>query len=589
MIHIESIITELRIPDLPYSVSDGDTPDGEERWRDLLKTAWRDASDERVVDHLKADAGTWTLRQVNAAYLADRIMNVFLRRSGLHPLLTHRAARLRFWLALDLERRGDEAVSPGSALRRWLDSLERLQGWSRTGGRSDRWVLEHLQELENAVSETLAGMDTAALDACVARWIARLAQQVERARKVGERLWRTEKGAAGQRAAENAVRAALSRSCRGRRLPRELLTFLEEDWRQQMRSIALVSGIGSDHWRHANRLLEWLVWVGDPSLSDQDRNRLYYVCEQLIDKLTELIDSVNGQPPHRGRFQAVEIMLVRRTRNDQMTLAQARFPDADPRWLNPFSRENREEASRWEGIWYLRYEQGQEIRQFFFGFLDETSEVLWTNAQGAKLQLQALSEVREMLETGELDCLPESYSFGKVLGDTLNSLQRVLESQREQRDRARERARAEAQALRLQHEKAREEQARQATERLEKDKRELREAEQNARDEEAAAERGAETERHNAALQQVDRMAAGAWIEMGAGDEAQRLKLALRIGASGKLVFVDRYGLNRKEIMRESLMRSLLQGDARILNEGVEFAETLSRVTGRLRVGGNSR
>lgn len=580
----ESIITELRIPDLPYPVG-REVPDNTAGWHAMLYEAWQAGSDARVVDHLKAVDDTWSLRQVNAGYLADRIMSVFLRRSGLHPFLIHRAARVRFWLAMDLEQNGAQAVDGDSALRRWLDSLELLQGWSRTGGRSDRWVLEHLGELENAVTKALSENDTSALHACVERWIRSLDQQTRQARKVAERLWRTEQGAAGQRAAENAVRAALARSCRGRKLPPGLQRFLEDDWRLLMRHVALEQGVASEEWRHAHRLLEWLVWVADPTLSDQDRNRLYHVGEQLTEKLSDLVERVTGDRPDATRFQDVDALLVQRMRNEPVALEPVSLPEVDPRWLEPIPEAEKAEASRWVGSWYLRYEEGQEIRQFFFGFLEDTGEVLWTNAQGAKLALQPFYEVRDMLETGELDHLPVGYSFGQVLKDTLSSLQRVLQSQRSQREKARARAQEEAEALRLQQERAREAQERQEAERREREEKARIEAERNARDHEEARRRTEEAEQQKAIIDRIDQLAAGAWIQVGSGESARRLKLALRIGASGKLVFVDRFGLSREEIQRDELIQWVLRGEATLLSEGAEFADTLSRVAGRLRVG----
>jgi len=147
------------------------------------------------------------------------------------------------------------------------------------------------------------------------------------------------------------------------------------------------------------------------------------------------------------------------------------------------------------------------------------------------------------------------------------------------------RAQQEAEALRLQQERIREEQERQEAERREREEKARIEAEQDARDEEEARRRTEEAEQQKAVLDRIDRLAAGAWIQVGADENARRLKLALRIGASGKLVFVDRYGLSREEIQREQLMQWLLQEEAKLLSEGAEFADTLSRVAGRLRVG----
>ncbi len=581
---IESIITGLRVPDLPYPVGQVEAGDPD-LWRRTLAEAWAAASDERVVTHLQRVDTRWTMRQVNSAYLADRIMNVFLRRSGLHPYLVHRAARLRFWLALDLEVRSGQAVTEERPLRRWLDNLQALRGWSRTGGRSDRTVEQHLVELEQAVTRAFEDGDEAPIKTCVDGWIETMRRQADQAERVAARLWQTEAGAAGQRAAEQAVRAALSRTCRGRQLPPSMIGFIEDDWRVLMRRAALEHGLASEAWRHACRLLEWLVWVGDPELCGRDRNRLYHVGEQFTDKLGQVVAMIEGAAPDAQRFSGVDALLAHRMRDEPVEQEAADFTGADPRWLEPPDQALAEEARAWVGSWYLRDEDGQEIRQYLSGFLEETGEVLWTNAQGAKIGLEPFRDVRASFEAGELTQLPEAYPFATVLKDTLSSLQRVLQSQQQQREQARDKAREEAEALRRAQEAAREEERLREAEREAREKQERADAEQAARDEAEAERINQAAEQWEALLAEVDRLDAGSWIQLGSGDDALRLKLALRIRASGKLVFVDRYGLNRREIQREALATQVRDGEARLLSEGAEFADTLSRVVGRLRVG----
>ena len=90
------------------------------------------------------------------------------------------------------------------------------------------------------------------------------------------------------------------------------------------------------------------------------------------------------------------------------------------------------------------------------------------------------------------------------------------------------------------------------------------------------------------AVAEVDRLGMGSWIALKKtpGEEGeQRLKLAVRINASRKLIFVDRLGLNRTELTVDALVERLLAGTARILGATAEFDETLSRVVGRIRVG----
>ena len=581
---IESIITQLRVPDLPYPVSYSEAP-ASNCWHQQLAEAWAAQSDDSVVEHLRALDDTWSVRQVNAAYLADRIMNVFLRKSGLHPVLTAWAARMRFWLALELEARGPEAVSGDALVRRWLDSLEGLKGWSRTGSRSDRWVLDHLAEMERAISAAFRGDGTGALQQCVEDWLERIEHQRERARKVQERLWQTETGAAGQRAAENAVRAALGRTGRGRQLPQELIHFVEQDWRLVMRRIVLEQGLDSEAWRHAYRLLEWLVWVGDPHLSDQDRNRLYQVGEQLVEKLSGLVHSVTGEKPANARFEAIDRLLVARLREQPLTLVSPEWGACDPRWLEPPSPDLKAEAASWAGQWYVQRHQDTEVRQYFFGLLPDTGEVLWTNEQGVKLLLQPFSEVRDLLEAGQIHHLPPSYRFDQVLTDTLSSLQRVLESQQKQREQAVIRAREQAEALKRQQDEAEAERVREQQRREQEAAAERERVEAQAHSAQQEADRAEREAREREVLALVDTLEAGSWVELTRNGEKQKLKLALRIRASGKLVFVDRLGLNRCEMNRLDVAQLVMEGQARVLSGGAEFEETLSRVVGRLRVG----
>jgi len=346
------------------------------------------------------------------------------------------------------------------------------------------------------------------------------------------------------------------------------------------------SGVGSEHWRHGNRLLEWLVWVADPALSNKSRDKLYQVGEHLVDKMEVLLSSL--YPEGRGSvvLTPVEQLLVVRLRGGETDLVAAPKLDYDAHWLEPFSAEAGREALAWEGQWYLVREGDRESRQFLFTVLQDSGEVLWTNGFGVKLGTQLFSETREALEAGHLSHLPPLFGFGEVLESTLAGLSRVLETQQQKREQAVARARSEAEELRRQQEETRqaEEKWREEEERQEEEARAraAKDAEEQARQDAAAARK----QQEKTLLGLVDQVHLGGWVELESGtDQAQRLKLALRISATGKLVFVDRLGLNRRELNRHDLMALLIEGRARILNNGAEFEDTLSRVVGRLRGG----
>lgn len=128
---IDDVLAGIRVPDLPYPAGKL-SPDAVSDWCPLLLSCWSEQRDERVTHVIRSVNLEWSARQVNAAYIADRIMDVFLKTSGLHPGLARRIARLRFYLAWRMNLEGKKAFS--DILVDWLDSLQEWRGWSDSGG-----------------------------------------------------------------------------------------------------------------------------------------------------------------------------------------------------------------------------------------------------------------------------------------------------------------------------------------------------------------------------------------------------------------------------------------------------------------------
>src|SRR5690606_41528218 len=70
------------------------------------------------------------------------------------------------------------------------------------------------------------------------------------------------------------------------------------------------------------------------------------------------------------------------------------------------------------------------------------------------------------------------------------------------------------------------------------------------------------------AREALDRMTLGGWIELIGGDERKRGKLAVRINATDKLVFVDRLGLRIGDFKRDDLVERIGEGSAKTVDEG---------------------
>lgn len=118
----------------------------------------------------------------------------------------------------------------------------------------------------------------------------------------------------------------------GRRLPEPLVRFILGPWQRLLKQAAVTTAGGDqDALRRAGKLLEWLVWVGDPQLSEVDRNRLYHVGEQLGDRMLEVWHQVFDQPLAHDQLNEVETILVARLRGDALALVDAFGPP------NPFT------------------------------------------------------------------------------------------------------------------------------------------------------------------------------------------------------------------------------------------------------------
>lgn len=584
------VLSGIRVPDLPYPAQKL-SPDAASDWGPLLLSCWTEQRDEPVTRVIRSVSLTWSVRQINSAYVADRIMGVFLKTSGLHPELARRIARLRFFFAWRMNLDGAGALH--ETLIGWLDSLQDCRGWSASGGRSDRALVDQLDALTIAVAGSFESGDIEPVLAFCRQWQEDAARREQQNDRLRQRLLATEQGAARQRRAEQTARALVGRALQNRELPQPVVSFIFDHWFGLLKQIVWQEGTDADNWRHASKLLEWLVWIGDSGLSDRDRNRLYTVGKQIGDRITDVWNRVEKKPLGEKALEGVQAVMVARLRGETPDLVSA-LPPGDrfswnAAWLT-FAMPAEEDVAPLKGRWFVEGKGEGEQRRFFFELLPDTCEVLWTNGAGVKLGLLHWGLFMAGLESGTLRLLPPLKPFGEVLAETITSLAVVLDRQKLQRETAAKEAKARAESLRREKAEA---------ERLRQEEESARQAEIARRKEAAEARRQADEEAEQerllreseaAALELVDGIKLGGWIVEEAGSkhkDAVRLKLAVRINASRKLVFVDRLGLNRREFLVDELVRDIVAGRVRVLGTSAEFDETLSRVVSRIRVGRN--
>jgi hypothetical protein len=85
-------------------------------------------------------------------------------------------------------------------------------------------------------------------------------------------------------------------------------------------------------------------------------------------------------------------------------------------------------------------------------------------------------------------------------------------------------------------------------------------------------------------MQRVDQLGVGVWVEfLGEDDQAIRCKLAAKINAIDKYIFVNRQGVKVVEKTRMGLARELKDGTVKMISEGLLFSRALESVIGNLR------
>ena len=233
-------------------------------------------------------------------------------------------------------------------------------------------------------------------------------------------------------------------------------------------------------------------------------------------------------------------------------------------------------------------------------------EILQQLVQSSIDDQRELAEARRLADIEarlRVEAKAKAMAEAKALAEAQAQVLAEARAEEEAAQRAREERVAEEEAQRRQLELARqrEEQAaeQERARRLEAE-RQLREAEEAARaapaDEPAGARRAepepepapqrtpAEEQRLRFARREAGLVPLGTWVELRGEDGGlQRLKVAVKLPSSGKLILVDRDGVRQAELERDAFANLLFADRARILNQGPKFEDTLARVVDSMR------
>ena len=161
-----------------------------------------------------------------------------------------------------------------------------------------------------------------------------------------------------------------------------------------------------------------------------------FVCFRILDVWKRVYNET--LPPEA--LAGIEAVMVSRLRGEAPDLVDALSAAGsfqwDSSWLG-FEVPPKEAFEPFEGQWFVEGEGGAEQRRYFYAFLTESAEILWTNGAGVKLGLQTWTDFQAALEKEQIRPLPKLTPFGTELAETVELLAGVCDKQRRQREQRR--------------------------------------------------------------------------------------------------------------------------------------------------------
>jgi uncharacterized protein DUF1631 len=518
-----------------------------------------------------------------ALVLAELFWSAWRDGSALHGDLLNSCEPLRAALiALDPT---SWVPVPEHSIWRVLGILQQsCVGYQPELGRAGEKILT---ELGGALAELEHG-DWPAAAAALERW---WQQDQQRLSRLEQRLIDVERGQLRSRRAQQVAARLLNQKMAGKQFARSIAVYLQREWFQELQWALLQFGADSPQWQRRALLTERLIDSLQPAHGDDEaQQRLYALIPDVSAELAAVLD----ERAHDRATLEQQLALIEA---EHLVLLRGQTPVAadfqlianhDP-WLSTATTISasllQKVAVLTPGSWFV-YRDTTELRVKLALKLDDSTQLLFVNRLGVKALQKSFEEFAYLLSVGAVVPLPVDAAHRALRGVLEQLTQLGVEQQHERAEARRQtdneaRRRIEAKAKAIAEAKVLAAAQAQAA----------AEVAQRQRDEEAARRNellqqqlGEQEQRQRAARQEATLLSIGSWIEL--RDDAgatQRLKVAVKLPSSGKLILVDRDGVRRAEFERDAFAARLLDGSAQILKQGLKFEDTLAKVVDSMR------
>ena len=581
---ISEITKEIRIPELKYETSNAEeTEETINKVCDFLQVHAITSSGESLIKTFEPESESYRLspRIYNSLFVCDRLADVFYRKANISEVLKTQLSGWRFGLARVLIKFPELLEIEESPIFSLVDEICASQiGWTPDPKRVSQIVIGRLFE----ISQIINSLDSASPKPIVElkdKWLFEQEKQQTRLITIFDRLIKTEQGAATSRYASQFSRFTLNALTQNKLLPQPICQFLLSQWQNVLRCTLLRPE--KDQWEQVEALTRRFVLIFSAKPT-QKRDSLFGMAEGLIDDMAEVANEL-GIDIANDYWEVIQKQLIMVLQGSAIEAIPLCIENVTTNFNADMTLSNDEldkVLNQWFFIKPLDKSSGEVNRLKFSQYFSDSREILWMNHAGMKSMIMPFELFKQRTSTGDIKPIPPCYQLSQVFKETLKGLSKVAKAQNEAREKARVKAQAEAEQLKAAKEKAFEEV------RLKK-----LEAAKLLKEERLKQAEKTRLIREQAALKIISELTLGAWISIvsheevvnGEGDGNEKFKLVVRINATDKFIFVDKMGLKKIEIKTPELIKRMVKGEIKVLNDGVVFDDTLTRVIGAIRVG----
>jgi len=534
---------------------------------------------EEVIKQLNIDMGGLDSSLVNCLVFMKRAFEQWQSVTLLDPMVKSVFVKRRFIFAALLMDQPEFVIDTQHPVNQLLTAIEKMfMGWKEQQGKPPAFAskslaaVTHLLHADHVLSRE---QQTKTRDTLYEEW----AKESVRRKNLEARQIQMEVGIDNAQFAGRQAELVLHEAAHQKELPAAAAHLLRGSWFDMLRNVGLRAGSDSEEFRHLQNLTKKIVFCYQGKHRKEQQQRLFSYAGQIVDEISGQLTRYNYLDERvRGILQELDLLLIDVLKGTAIPREKfcseivAISDNEEGPELTGLT------AKQFQGLRFIRF--GKICK--FLTVLPKSRHILWSDFNGRKAGTEPFGEFIRDFKSEKASLVEKQIRiqdiFLQVAKDTVKldqeerqRQQQTIIEQKELRKAARIKAETEAKAIIA---------AKQAA--AQKIQQESQELETRIAQEALAEEEKKRLEKEKAARSMINALPLGGLIMLDKCKQKIRCKLGVRLNATGKLIFVDNFGMKIAEMLRDEAVQLILSNKLEILGEDGDFDERLSRVVGRI-------